>query len=64
MVPTVSIARLAFLTSGRSTSIWSVPAFWREGSATPSWSTRSRMMSTERWMASEVTFGCWGVGWA
>ncbi len=35
--------------------IWSEPERWISGSATPSWSTRSRMMSSERWIASPVT---------
>ena len=39
-------------TPGRLTSIWSLPERWISGSETPNASTRSRMMSIERWSAS------------
>jgi hypothetical protein len=52
------------LTSGSPTAIWSRPERWISGSETPSWSTRSRMMSIERLTASWVTLGCAGVGLA
>src|SRR5207253_1637356 len=52
------------LTAGRSTVIVCgfPPEVWIRGSATPSWSTRSRMMSTARARASWVTFGVCGHG--
>jgi hypothetical protein len=40
---------------GRATTIWSEPCVWISGSATPNASTRERMISTERSMASGVT---------
>jgi hypothetical protein len=49
------------LTPGRPTEICFCPRRWISGSATPSWSTRSRMMSIERSIAAGVT-SLWGVG--
>jgi hypothetical protein len=45
-------------TSGSATLICLLPACWISGSATPSWSTRSRMTSIARWIASGP-----GGGW-
>ena len=56
-------ARAVSVTLGRPTVIRLPPVVWISGSATPSWSTRLRMMSTARWSASGVTFGVWAVGW-
>jgi hypothetical protein len=64
VVPTCEAASSAFLTSGSDTSIWSAPERCRLGSATPIWSTRLRMMSSERSMASPVTADCLvGLAW-
>jgi hypothetical protein len=61
-LPTDLIARWAFLVPGRPTEIWSEPERWISGSETPSASTRLRMMSIARSIASLVTCGCCGVG--
>jgi hypothetical protein len=58
VVPTWRVASSAFVTSGRATEICVWPERWISGSATPSWSTRSRMMSMERSTASFVTSDC------
>ena len=46
---------------GSETWIWSEPVRLISGSATPSWSTRSRMMSIARFSESGVTAD-WRVG--
>ena len=62
MVPTCSMARSAFCTSGRPTEIWSRPERWISGSDTPSASVRLRIVSTASSSACWVTSGTWGVG--
>ena len=47
---------------GSATTIWSSPCVWISGSATPNASTRLRMISTERSIASGVT-SLVSVGW-
>ncbi len=62
VVPTSFSARDVFWTLGRPTEIWLPPSVWISGSATPSWSTRWRMMSTARVSASWFTTGVCAVG--
>ena len=62
MVPTCSIARSAFCTSGRPTEIWSRPERWISGSETPSESVRLRIVSIASSTACGVTVGTCGVG--
>ncbi len=45
-----------FSAPGSATTIWSSPWVWISGSATPNESTRLRMISTDRSMASGVTW--------
>jgi hypothetical protein len=61
-VPTCSIARSVFLTSGSPIEIWSLPACWISGSETPSASVRLRIVSIASSIAAEVTSGTCGVG--
>ena len=64
MVPTWSIARCAFFTSGRPIEIWFSPARWISGSDTPRASVRLRIVSSASLTACGVTFGTFGVGLA
>ena len=48
VLPRISITCSGFLMPGRSITIWSLPCLRISGSATPSRSTRSRRISTER----------------
>ncbi len=58
VVPTCAAASSAFSTSGSATVICSVPDCWISGSATPRESTRLRMISIARLIASELTDSC------
>ncbi len=62
MVPTCSIARSTFCTSGRPIEICVAPERWISGSDTPSASVRLRIVSIESSIACGVTSGTCGVG--
>jgi hypothetical protein len=55
------LARSGFCTSGSPTEIWVWPARWISGSATPSESTRLRIVSMASSTACGVTSGTCGV---
>jgi len=57
-LPTSFSARAALLTSGSPTTISLPPERWISGCATPSLSTRLRMMSMARLSDSSSTFAC------